>query len=146
MPFLEAVAWHRAAHRLHRWHVPLLPKLIDALIFLVFNSSIHHATPIGKGTSCAYRGMSVLIHRRARIGANVYIGAHVVIGGRSGLEEVPVIEDDVFLGPNSTILGPITLGKGTTVAAGAVVLASTAPGQTVAGVPARPIASKGEPR
>jgi serine O-acetyltransferase len=140
---LDAVGLHRVAYRLWRWHIPLLPRLFDALVFLLFNTVLHHTTEVGKGTKCAYRGMSVLVHKRCRIGRNVYLGAHVVLGGRSGIEEVPVVEDDVFIGPNSTILGPVTLGRGTVVGAGSVVLESTAPGSTVAGVPAKPIRSRG---
>jgi serine O-acetyltransferase len=140
---LDAVGLHRVAHRLWRWRVPLLPRLFDGLVFLLFNTVLHHTTEVGKGTKCAYRGMSVLVHRRCRIGRNVYLGAHVVLGGRSGHEDVPVVEDDVFIGPNSTVLGPIVIGRGTTIGAGSVVLESTAPGSTVAGVPAKPIRSAG---
>lgn len=144
MPLFEAISWHRVANRLHRAHIPLLPRLIDAFIFLFFNSSIHHSTEIGKGTYCAYRGMSVLIHKRCIIGRNVYLGAHIVLGGRSGHHDVPIVEDDVFIGPNVTVLGPITLGRGTVVGAGSVVLESTAPGTKVAGVPAKSIRGKGD--
>lgn len=138
----DAIALHRVAYRLHKWRIPLIPAAIDGIIFLLFNSVVHHSTPIGRDTKLAYRGMSVLIHRRTVIGARVMIGPHVVIGGRSGHEQVPVIEDDVYIGPNSCILGPIVIRQGTIIGAGAVVLDSTEAGSVVAGVPARPIRKK----
>ncbi len=83
--------------------------------------------------------MSVLIHQRARLGSNVNIGAHVVIGGRAGHLDLPVIEDDVDLSCNCCVLGDITVGRGAVIGAGAVVICDVEPGQVVAGVPARPI-------
>lgn len=144
MPF-DALLIHRLAHRLYRWHVPLLPKLLDIIIFVLFNTVIHHSTVIGDDTLIGYRGMSVLIHRRAVIGSRVTIGAHVVIGGRSGHLEVPVIEDNVYIGANACVLGPVTIGRGTTIGAGAVVLTSTPEGAVVAGVPARIIRVESTP-
>lgn len=136
---LDAISIHHLAHKLYRWRVPLLPTLLDGVIFLLFNSVIHHSTTIGRNTTCAYRGMSVLIHKNAVIGDNVVIGAHAVIGGRSGHREVPIVEDGVYIGPNTSILGPIRLREGTVVGAGAVVINSTPARATVAGVPARVI-------
>ncbi|WP_369850227.1 serine O-acetyltransferase [Deinococcus sp. RM] len=134
---MDAVSIQRLSHRLWRLRVPVLPSLLDLINFLVFNSHLHHQTEIGRGTKCAYRGMSVLIHKRAVIGEMVSIGAHVVIGGRSGIERVPIIENDVFIGPNSCILGPITVGKGAIIGAGSVVIKDVPRYTTVAGVPAK---------
>lgn len=57
--------------------------------------------------------------------------------GAGGKETV--IEDDVWLGARSTIIGGSHIGKGAVVAAGAVVKGEVAPFSVVAGVPARPI-------
>lgn len=119
----DAFALHRLAHFFYKKRVPLLPSLLDILIFLLFNSSISHKTVIGKGSKCAYRGMSVLIHERAVIGCNVTVGAHVVIGGRVG-DTLPVIEDDVFIAPNACIMGDVRIGRGSIIGAGAVVVES----------------------
>ena len=124
------------AYRTHRWGVPLLPRFLDYLIFLLFNSVIHHTTEIGEETRCGYRGLSVLIHRRARIGCRVMIGPHVVIGGRSG-QEPPIVESDVYIGANASIIGNVHIGHGAVVGAGAVVLSSIPAGATAVGNPAR---------
>jgi serine O-acetyltransferase len=119
----DAFAVQRLGHWLYKKRVPVFPYLFDMLVFLFFNSSISHKTVIGKGSKCAYRGMSVLIHERAVIGENVTVGAHVVIGGRVGYN-VPVIEDDVFISPNACIMGDVRIGKGSIIGAGAVVVDS----------------------
>lgn len=51
------------------------------------------------------------------------------------------IGDDVFLGQRCVVLGGVTIGDGATVGAHAVVTRDVAPGQTVVGIPARPVES-----
>jgi serine O-acetyltransferase len=133
---MDAIALHQIAHRLRHKGVPAIPRLLDYLIFLLFNSVIHHMTEIGEGTRCGYRGMSVLIHRDATIGRRVMIGAHVVIGGRSGLDP-PTIEDDVYIGANACVIGDVHIGAGAIVGAGTVVLNDVPAGATVIGNPGR---------
>jgi serine O-acetyltransferase len=71
------------------------------------------------------------------IGRNVFIAQQVTIGGRSGSDQMPVIEDDVYISPGARILGPITIGAGAFIAANAVVIADVPAGTTVGGIPAR---------
>jgi serine O-acetyltransferase len=97
---------------------------------------IHHSTRIGTGTKCGYRGLSVLVHKKAVIGRDVMIGAHAVIGGRSG-QEPPVIEDGVYIGANACVLGGISIGRNAVVGAGAVVLINVPSDATVVGNPGR---------
>ena len=56
-----------------------------------------------------------------------------------------VIEDDVFIGPNVTILPNVRIGHGAVVTAGSVVSQSVPPLTMVQGVPARPVARCGVP-
>lgn len=56
-----------------------------------------------------------------------------------------VVQDDVWIGSNATLLPGITVGLGSVVAAGAVVSKDVPPGTVVAGVPARVIKQRGEP-
>lgn len=132
-------------YRVERWlllrRVPLLPRAIYYLIFLLFNSVVPAEAEIGEDTQFGYGGMGVVLHKRSRIGARVMIGPQVTIGGRSGLWEVPVVEDDVYIGTGAKLLGPIRVGSGSTIGANAVVIHDVPPGVSVAGVPARVVGS-----
>jgi serine O-acetyltransferase len=132
----DAVTLQRLAHRLHLAHVPLVPRLFELAIFVLFNTVISRHTEIGKGTRCGYRGMSVLVHKDATIGSNVMIGPHVVIGGRSG-QGVPRIGSNVYIGANVCILGDVSIGDGAVIGAGAIVLSDVPAGARAAGNPAR---------
>ncbi|GJJ04895.1 serine acetyltransferase [Duganella rhizosphaerae] len=129
----------RLSALLYRLRVPLLPRCLYLLNRILFAVVLPPSVRVGKGVTFAYQGLGVVVHERAVLGNNLYIGAQVVIGGRSGQHAVPVIHDGAFLGVGAKILGPVVIGAGATVAAGAVVLSDVAPGARVAGVPARPM-------
>lgn len=60
-------------------------------------------------------------------------------------EERPiVIEDDVWLGASAIVLGGVTIGQGSVVAAGAVVTRSLPPYSISRGVPAQIVGTRGE--
>jgi serine O-acetyltransferase len=134
---VNAIVLYRLANRLHRAGVPVIPKLIFVAIFLVFNSEIHPETEIGEGSRFDHGGTGVIIHQRAVIGSGVLIGPQVTIGGRSGLWDVPVIEDDVYIGNGAKVLGPVRIGRGAKIGANAVVVKDVPAGATAVGVPAR---------
>lgn len=94
-------------------------------------------TRIGHGVTLSYQGLGTVIHARAIIGDDVYIGPGVTIGGRSGLIEVPVIESNVYIGAGARILGPVRVGRGATVGANSVVIHDVPPYSVVAGIPAK---------
>ncbi|WP_437731640.1 serine O-acetyltransferase [Sorangium sp. So ce1335] len=134
---MNAIHLYNVAHWCHVRRIPVVPRLLYWLIFLLYNSSIPPSAEIGAGTRFGYGGMGVVVHARARIGRNVTIAQQVTIGGRSGHHEVPVVEDDVYLGAGAKILGPIRIGRGAVVGANAVVIKDVPAGATVGGVPAR---------
>lgn len=124
---------------LYRCKVPVLPRLLYMMNRILFSVVLPPSVKVGKGCEFAYQGLAVVVHARAVIGDDVYVGPQVIIGGRGNAQQVPVIHDKVTLGAACRILGPVTIGAGATVAAGAVVLTDVLPGQTVGGIPARPL-------
>lgn len=121
--------------------VPLLPRILYLLNRIVFSVVLPPTVQLGPRCTFAYQGLAVVVHARAQLGQNVYVGPQVIIGGRSGEAAVPVIGDHVFLGAGARVLGPVKIGAHATVAAGAVVLSDVPEGATVAGIPARVIHS-----
>ncbi|HTA77753.1 MAG TPA: DapH/DapD/GlmU-related protein, partial [bacterium] len=74
----------------------------------------------------------------AQLGRDVNVGAGCVFANYDGKKKHETkVGDKVFLGSNSTLVAPVTIGKGAVVGAGAVVTKNVAPAVTVIGVPAQ---------
>jgi len=129
------------AHVLHKGGFTRTARAVSRVLRLVFAAHLPPEAQIGEGTELGYGGIGVIVHKDAVIGRNCLLSPGVVIGGRSGHEGVPVIEDEVLIGVGAKILGPIRIGAGAKIGANAVVLRDVAPGDTVAGVPARSLRS-----
>jgi bifunctional UDP-N-acetylglucosamine pyrophosphorylase/glucosamine-1-phosphate N-acetyltransferase len=79
----------------------------------------------------------------AELGKDVNVGAGCVFANYDGKKKHETkVADKVFLGSNSTLVAPVTIGKGAVVGAGAVVTKNVAPAVTVVGVPARVFGKK----
>lgn len=128
---------HRLAHALYRGKVPVVPRLLYCINRVLFGLVLPPSVQIGTGTLLGYQGLGVVIHARAVIGRNVWIGPGVTIGGRNGFFEVPRIGDGVEIGSGAKVLGPVTVGENARIGANAVVLTDVPPGSTAVGVPAR---------
>lgn len=81
-------------------------------------------------------GDRVTIGLRCTIFAHFYLGDLCVDQGAGGV----VIEDDVFIGPNCTILSGVTIGKGAVLVAGSVVTKSVPAGVLYGPSPSAPLA------
>lgn len=134
---------HHYSHRgrtgnwFYRHHIPLLPLIIKLVIRIIYSSSVDPATSIGKGTKLAYGGIAVVIHKDVIIGQNVIISQGVTIGGRSKIQRLPIIKDNVYIGAGAKILGDLTVGEGAVIGANAVVIKDVPPYSVAAGVPAK---------
>ena len=103
---------------------------------------------IGEGTLISQTlGVDYVTPENIEIGRNCVIGhsatilSHEMLADRIRIGPT-TIGDSVVIGANSTILPGVKIGDDATIAAGAVVTRDVEEGQTVAGVPARPIKSK----
>lgn len=131
------IHWYRFGNWCYRHKVPLLPKLIWKLNYLLFNSSVPCSVILGGGSKFAYGGIGVVIHARSVIGKNCVIGQNVTIGGKSGWYEVPVIGDNVEISAGVRILGPVRIGNNVIIGANAVVVKDVPDNCIVAGIPAK---------
>ena len=89
---------------------------------------------IGRGT----KAMHLTYLGDATIGEHTNIGAGTVTCNYDGKHKHPtIIEDNVRIGSDTMLVAPVTVGKGSVTAAGAVVTEDVAPNTLVAGVPAK---------
>ena len=138
-----ALQAHRLAH--FYWHNERreLALFIQSRVSEVFTLDIHPAARIGQGVMLDH-AHSVVIGETAIVGNNVSILHSVTLGGTGKEDEDrhPKIGNDVMIGAGATILGNIKIGNRARIAAGSVVLKDIDPGDTVAGVPAKPVFSE----
>ncbi|OHB56733.1 MAG: serine acetyltransferase [Planctomycetes bacterium RBG_13_44_8b] len=137
-PGLKAIATHRIAHELYLKNVPLIPRIMS--------EHAHHETgiDINPGAKIGERffidhGTGIVIGETAIIGNNVKIYQGVTLGalapaaGQSlrGVKRHPTIEDDVTIYAAATILGNVTIGKGSVISGNVWIKESIPPGVTV---------------
>ena len=132
---------YRVSHSLKKLRIPLLPTLFYLLNRILFSVVLPPEVRLGRNVKLAYLGLGTVIHRGAVIGNNVTIGPSVTIGGRSGKKELPVLEDDVFIGTGARILGPVRIGRNSVVGANSVVLSDIPANSVVVGIPAKVVRS-----
>lgn len=84
--------------------------------------------------------IGVVINSSVRGGRNVWLESSVVIGENRG--GFPTLGDEVFVGSGAKIIGAVHVASRARVGANAVVLHDVAEGQTVVGIPARPVAPR----
>lgn len=135
---LNAIYFYRLSRWLYLHHIPLLPKFITLLIFLIYNCKIPCKAHIGKGTRFGYGGMGVVIHSDCTIGDNCLISQQVTLGGgNSGYPGVPTIGNNVYIAKGAIVFGGITVGNNARIGANAVVNKPVPDNAVVAGVPAK---------
>ncbi len=110
----------------------------------VFGVDIHPNARMGRGILIDH-AHSIVIGETAVVGDNVSMLHSVTLGG-TGKEDGdrhPKIGNGVLIGAGAAVLGNISIGNCSRVAAGSVVLESVPPCKTVAGVPARIVGEAG---
>ncbi|MDP2916450.1 MAG: serine O-acetyltransferase [Dehalococcoidia bacterium] len=140
-PGFHARQFHRVAHSLYRWRVPVLPRLISHFSRFLTGIEIHPGAKIGDGFFIDH-GMGTVIGETAEIGENVTIYQGVTLGGTS-LQRVkrhPTLGNNVVVGVGAQVIGNITIGDNSKIGAGSVVINSVPPNATVVGIPGRIVA------
>ena len=140
----QAVQAYRVGHWLWKSGRKDLAYFVQMRVSEVFGVDIHPAARIGKGIMIDH-AHSIVIGETAVVGDNVSMLHSVTLGG-TGKEDGdrhPKICNGVLIGAGAKILGNITIGRCSRIAAGSVVLHDVPPCKTVAGVPARIIGEAG---
>jgi serine O-acetyltransferase len=112
-PGVTAIIYHRVAHALVKLEVPLIPRMIAELAHRVTGIDIHPGAQIG-GSFFIDHGTGVVIGETARIGERVRLYQGVTLGVK-GVPRHPIVEDDVVIYAGATILGRITIGRGSSI-------------------------------
>ena len=136
----QGLATHRAANCLWKNERHTMALFFQNRASEVFGVDIHPAATI-KGGVMIDHATGVVIGETSTIDENVSIFQGVTLGGK-GTEtgdRHPKIKSGVSIYASSTILGNITIGENSKVAAGSLVLKNVPPNVTVAGIPAKEI-------
>lgn len=140
-PSLTVMTYHRIAHELFLLGVPLIPRIISEIAHSMTGIDIHPGASIGKGFFIDH-GTGVVIGETSIIGNNVRLYQGVTLGAKSfpldeqgnpvkGIQRHPIVEDDVIIYANATILGRITIGKGSVIGGNVWVSEDIPPGTRV---------------
>jgi serine O-acetyltransferase len=138
-PGVFAVAVHRIAHVLQEYRVPLLPRIMSEYAHQHTGVDIHPGALISEHFFIDH-ATGVVIGETSVIGRNVKLYQGVTLGAKSfpddareirGHKRHPTIEDDVVIYANATILGDITIGKGSVIGGNTWLTHDVAPGTTI---------------
>lgn len=130
----------------YKWLYPIRVFASLYLKHLSYKSGIQipYMTQIGRGFYIGHYG-TIIINGKTIIGNNVNISPDVVIGrtNRGDHIGIPVIGDEVYIGPGAKIIGAITIGSNVAIGANAVVTKDVPNNACVGGIPAQIINMKG---
>jgi len=146
-PGVAAIIRHRIAHRLYLLGVPMLARIIAELAHAQTGIDIHPGAQIGESFFIDH-GTGVVIGETARIGRRVRLYQAVTLGAKrfevdengaivKGGDRHPIIEDDVVIYAGATILGRITIGRGSSIGGSVWLTKSVPPESTITQAKAR---------
>lgn len=126
-PVIKTLLHYRTAHELLVLNVPLIPRIITEMAHSATGIDIHPAAQIGEYFTIDH-GTGVVIGATCIIGNHVQLYQGVTLGAKNfpldengnpikGIPRHPIVEDDVIIYSNATLLGRITIGKGAVIGA-----------------------------
>ena len=124
-PIIKELTVYRMAHELWLLDVPLIPRMLTEMAHSETGIDIHPGATIGEYFTIDH-GTGVVIGETSIIGRNVKLYQGVTLGAKSfpldaqgnpikGIPRHPILEDDVIVYSNASILGRITIGRGATI-------------------------------
>ena len=144
-PGYRAVRMYRRAHFFQTHGMRLLARMISEWCRFRTGVDIHPAAQIGRRLFIDH-GTGVVIGESAVIGDDVTIYQGATLGGtgKDVGKRHPTIGDNVLIGTGAKILGPITVGSNSRIAANSVVLSPIPEDSTAVGIPARVVRIAGQ--
>ena len=149
VPGFRFLFWYRLANQTRGaggwWKLAyVLARIMHRHYLFKFGISIPYDTEIGPGFYIGHFG-GIVVNSAAKIGRNVNISQGVTIGqvNRGERQGVPVIGDNVYIGPGAVIIGAIQVGNGCAIGANAVVTRDLPDNAVAVGVPAKVISLAG---
>ena len=135
---LHALIMYRLAHRLYKWNIPFLPRLLSHLTRVITGIEIHPAAKIGRRLFIDH-GEGIVIGATAVIGDDCLLYQQVTLGGtgKDKGKRHPTLGNNVIVGAGAKVLGNIIVGDYVRVGAGSVVVNDVPEHSTVVGIPAR---------
>jgi serine O-acetyltransferase len=139
-PGVHAIWLHRFAHWLWNHHLKLVARMVSEVARFTTGIEIHPGASIGRRLFIDH-GMGVVMGETTEIGDDVLIYQGVTLGGTSLKKEKrhPTIEDHVMVSAGASVIGPVRIGRGSRIGAGAVVVSSAPPYSTIVGIPGKVI-------
>ncbi|MBW3042866.1 serine O-acetyltransferase [Prochlorococcus marinus] len=144
-PGFQALAIHRLSHKLWKYKLPLLPRLLSHITRFLTGVEIHPGAKIGRGVFIDH-GMGVVIGETSEIGDRCLLYQGVTLGGtgKESGKRHPTLESNVVVGAGAKVLGGIRVGTNTRIGAGSVVVKHVEANSTVVGIPGRVVHQSGE--
>jgi serine O-acetyltransferase len=139
-PGLHAIWFHYVGHWLWEHDLKLLGRLVSEFSRFMTGIEIHPGAKVGRRLFIDH-GMVVVMGETTEIGDDVLIYQGVTLGGTSLKKEKrhPTIEDQVMISAGASVIGPVRIGRGSRIGAGAVVVSSAPPYSTIVGIPGKVI-------
>ncbi|MBD5403198.1 serine O-acetyltransferase [bacterium] len=137
-PGLHALIAYRFAHRLYKWNIPLLPRIISYITRIITGIEIHPGAKIGRRFFIDH-GEGVVIGETTVVGDDVLIYQQVTLGGtgKESGKRHPTLGNNVIVGAGAKVLGNITISNNVRIGAGSVVIENVPEDSTVVGIPGR---------
>ncbi|NCT84465.1 MAG: serine acetyltransferase [Comamonadaceae bacterium] len=140
-PGVRALISHRLAHELYRLGLPLIARVIAELAHAETGIDIHPGATLGSGCFIDH-GTGVVIGETAVLGRGVRIYQNVTLGAKSiptdddghavkGQPRHPIVEDEVVIYAGATVLGRVTIGRGSVIGGNVWLTRSVPPGSVV---------------
>ena len=139
---MNAVKLYRVMRWFYIHKIPVVPKIMQLLIFLIYNSKITGDTIIGKGSYFVCNGISTVLIPGTVIGNNCVLGLRLSTVRKFPYKACPKIGNNVWIGPNVIIAGPVIIEDDVIIAGNSFVDKSLPKGTIVAGCPAKIIGKR----